>query len=62
MFCLSELWHKSLSAQDYTVKVALFHEGNPKLRTDMKNKKAIFDAYLDNKEDTIEGSATFAQA
>ena len=55
---LSKLLHTLLSAQDGTVRIALFCEGNQKLRRDMKKKQEIVDAYLDNEENTIEGNST----
>ncbi len=40
MFFL-ELWHESIYAQDGTVKMALFYEGNAKVKRFLKDQEKI---------------------
>ena len=38
---ISELWHESISANDGTVKIALFYEGDKAVKSHVKRKKKI---------------------
>ena len=38
---MSELWHESISAENGTVKIALFYEGNYELKKAVVEKKKL---------------------